>query len=322
MNRGKTRKVRLISFAVCLVMCAMLLSPAALAYTELDTTRMTSLALKYDHAGVKFDLYKVADVRGVWVFTLTDDFDDYSIIDINADLSLMDNSGWLALAETLSAYVTRDQPTPVRTGTTDANGELVFDNLPVGLYLAIGSAHTIGYTTYTPTPFMKCLPDMEETTHAWIYDVEAVVKYGSVTNVPPPEVDNTVNVTVSKLWDDDDYPDDRPSSVVMQLLNNSGRVVREITLNSGNNWKYTWYGLDGTVYWQVAEESVPDGYYVSISRSGNTFYVTNTAEPIPTNPIIVQTGQLWWPVPILAVAGAVLLLGGFLFRRRDKKNEA
>lgn len=42
---------------------------------------------------------------------------------------------------------------------------------------------------------------------------------------------------------------------------------------------------------------------------------TATPTPRPTNPTLPQTGQLWWPVPLLAFAGLVLILLGLLRRK-------
>ena len=77
---------------------------------------------------------------------------------------------------------------------------------------------------------------------------------------------------------------------------------------------------------------MPEGYTVSISREGITFVITNTLkpfeepEPTPTpgtpdtpGENLPQTGVLWWPVPLLAVLGALLLLLGWGLRRRDER---
>ena len=43
----------------------------------------------------------------------------------------------------------------------------------------------------------------------------------------------------------------------------------------------------------------------------------NPPPPPPTTPKIPQTGQLWWPVPVLTIAGLAVLLVGVFVRRRD-----
>ena len=51
-------------------------------------------------------------------------------------------------------------------------------------------------------------------------------------------------------------------------------------------------------------------YSTVIVRDGNTFVITNTWKRIP------QTGQLWWPVTALTLAGLGLLCLGILRRRK------
>ena len=70
-----------------------------------------------------------------------------------------------------------------------------------------------------------------------------------------------------------------------------------------------------------------DGYTVSITREGVTFVVTNTYVPEtpntppptepgkPDQPSLPQTGQLWWPVPLLLVGGLLLVVIGLIRRR-------
>ena len=41
----------------------------------------------------------------------------------------------------------------------------------------------------------------------------------------------------------------------------------------------------------------------------------------PDKPSLPQTGQLWWPVPVLFVVGVILILLGVLRRRSGKKHE-
>ena len=39
--------------------------------------------------------------------------------------------------------------------------------------------------------------------------------------------------------------------------------------------------------------------------------------PRATWPLLPQTGQLWWPVPLLAVAGMALVMLGLIVNRRN-----
>ena len=60
------------------------------------------------------------------------------------------------------------------------------------------------------------------------------------------------------------------------------------------------------------------GYTVSITQESGTFVVTNTPKQPsvmpptdqPKEPTLPQTGELWWPVPVLAAAGLLLIAAG------------
>ena len=121
--------------------------------------------------------------------------------------------------------------------------------------------------------------------------------------------------------------------------------------------RYLWTGLDADDTWRVVEETVPEGYTVSISREGITFVVTNTYRPdvpdtpeppdqpdkptppdtpnqpdrpdrpgtpgttTPGEPTIPQTGALWWPVPVLAAGGMLLFLLGWARSQRRRRED-
>ena len=124
------------------------------------------------------------------------------------------------------------------------------------------------------------------------------------------------------MWDDANSSN-RPTEVIVQLLRD-GKVYDTVSLNSGNNWRYTWSDLDDSYTWTVVEKACK-GYTVQVERDGITFVITNTREvdvpdnptpPKPTKPTLPQTGQLWWPVPLLMMGGLLFLVIGLFYRRR------
>lgn len=92
----------------------------------------------------------------------------------------------------------------------------------------------------------------------------------------------TVNITVKKIWNDEDDKDGkRPGKITVHLLAN-GVVVKTVTI-SGSEWTYTFtnlpkYDNGSLIKYSVDEESV-EGYNSSISSSNNTFTITNTHIP-------------------------------------------
>lgn len=125
-----------------------------------------------------------------------------------------------------------------------------------------------------------------------------------------------------KVWNDAGQEHDRPKKITVQLLKN-GEVYDTVILNERNSWRYIWndlpkYDKNGLpIEWRVVELT-PEGYTVSITQESGTFVVTNTPKQPsvmpptdqPKEPTLPQTGELWWPVPVLAAAGLLLIAAG------------
>lgn len=135
-------------------------------------------------------------------------------------------------------------------------------------------------------------------------------------NPQSPDEDSTTR-TVIKRWDDAGYEQKRPDTITVTLLKD-GTVYDTRTISRTDSWQYTWSGLprynpDGTeIVWTIQENAVP-GYISSIRETGDTFILTNT----PEHQKLPQTGLLWWPVPVLAAAGLLLLILGTLLKRKN-----
>ncbi|MCH5324175.1 MAG: Cna B-type domain-containing protein [Eubacterium sp.] len=106
----------------------------------------------------------------------------------------------------------------------------------------------------------------------------------TITNIkdeePTPEPEpvlELIDVTVNKVWDDDNSAD-RPTSVTVQLYQDGKAYGDVITLNENNGWSYTWSGLEKAHDWTVDEVNVPDGYEATVANSGNVWTITNTAD--------------------------------------------
>ena len=137
--------------------------------------------------------------------------------------------------------------------------------------------------------------------------------------VPPDDTDKR---KVLKVWNDAGQEHDRPEKITVQLLKN-GEVYDTVILNERNSWRYIWndlpkYDKNGLpIEWRVVELT-PEGYTVSITQESGTFVVTNTPKQPsvmpptdqPKEPTLPQTGELWWPVPVLAAAGLLLIAAG------------
>ena len=307
---------------ISVLLAMQLLSTAAYAAGIIDLDRDVRLTVSYQDgntplAGAGFSIYLVAAADESGELT-TDAFKQF-----NVDIRGKNDEAWKALASTLEGYVLRDDIAPTDSGKTNAEGYLYFPTggrLTPGLYLVLGQRHIQDGLRYDPMPFMVMLPTQDTQTGDWLYEVIVDPKHESSE---VPDTPSAVTRKVLKVWDDE-AGSDRPAEVVVQLLRD-GEVYDTVTLNAENNWRYTWSDLDDSYTWTVVEEECK-GYTVSVERDGITFVVTNTrVTPLPTppgptdpaKPSLPQTGQVWWPVPVLLMCGLLFIIIGLICRRRS-----
>ena len=280
--------------------------PALAADSNVDFQRKGSLTLtileKESHSPVSdlsFTLYKVADVSagndGNLAYKLTENFK-------KSGVALEDvNTG--GLAQTLADYAA-ENALPGATKTSDSKGAVQYGELSLGLYLIKQSGD--GNESIHTTPFLTAIPYTSADGREWIYDVKA--------NPKAEILAEPVSMTVRKVWNDENA-DNRPSSVTVQLCRGN-QVADTVQLSDSNGWKYTWQDLETRTDWTIREANVPKGYTASYHRDGNITTITNTSS-------LPQTGQLQWPIPVMAGAGVLLFAVGwfFTFIKRKKQDE-
>lgn len=300
------------------------LSPPVCAAGYLQPNREASLSLLYQIrgsgvAGLKVHLYRVAEISETADFTLSGDFAGYPV-----ELGdLQTSSAWEAAAETLAAYAAADGHTALRDASSGAQGEVTFGELQTGLYLVVTDLWRQGRKRIAFDPFLISLPSLNEE-DAWVYDVQAFPK-GESYQTSGPGGDDKITYQVVKHWEDADQDAHRPKNVTVEIRKD-GEWYSTQTLSSENSWAYTWRARDDGSTWWVVERDVPDAYQVQVSRDGTMLTVTNRytgpgspgQEPGDKLP---QTGQLWWPVPLMAAAGLVLFGAGWAMCIRKKNEE-
>ena len=280
----------------------------AFASRNIETGRQGSLSVQFEENGigfsdVAFSIYWVADISENGTYTLTGDFEQYPV-----RLEDLDSSGWRALAQTLDAYAVRDEIAPLMSQQTGPDGSFQITGLSTGLYLISGGQYMEEDIVYTPEPMLVSIPGLAAD-GTWAYDIDVSCKFEREDTTDTP-----VSRKVQKVWKDDGNEGKRPEEITVQLLEN-GNVVDTVVLNRKNNWEYTWNDLEGSSKWQIAEDGVPDGYTVTTTQEGNIFVLTNTY-PGKQPSTLPQTGMLWWPVPLLACSGLLLVAVGLIVRRK------
>ena len=242
-------------------------------------------------AGAVLTMYHVAsvaaDAEGKLIYTCTADFEEL-------DTPLDD----LTLATALSDFL-EVHSVPFISITTDEKGTAVCDSLPLGLYFVQQTGAVEGFAPCTS--FLVTVPN--ETAGEYIYDVNAS---------PKTEVEKLTAITIRKVWNAD-ASTKIAESVTVQLLRD-GAVLETAVLNRENNWQITYTGLPESDGYSIKEVNVPQGFTATYHRNGYVFTVTNT-------PSLAQTGQLVWPIPVLAVSGMLLLaLGTVLLQKKRDPN--
>jgi len=100
-------------------------------------------------------------------------------------------------------------------------------------------------------------------------------------------------VMVSKVWNDNNNPE-RPSEIKVQLYKNNIPEGAPVTLDNGNNWKYTWTDLPVASAWTVDETNIPKGYSKEISGSELTgFIITNSNNPAEVEETTISGVKTW-----------------------------
>lgn len=298
-----------------------------------------TLTVNYSYDGVAFSIYRVADIEADGEYQLSGAFANYSVT--IPGKSLRDT------AATLKGYVDRDNITAAKTERT-SNGTVAFSDLAEGLYLVIGDTHTSRDSTYTPVPFLVTISGAKSGT--------ANVKFDESTPGGGDE-ETSISYKAVKVWKNDEGQN-RPASVTVQLLLNGtvyDTVTLNASNGWSCTWESSnatdsWQVVEKDVPAGYTVSVSQSGYVFTVTNTyqnpGNPDHPGSPDTPdkpdtpdtpntpdtpdtpntpdtpdtpdVPDNPDIPQTGQLWWPVIVLACCGAVLL---FISRARSRKGE-
>lgn len=316
---------------LCLLLFMLLVTTEAQAAEKpnaaVDTSRSCTLTLQYAASGQTVQLYRAADISSNGRYTLCGAFAGYGIFMPAGN----GQAEWDALRDNLLAYIAADALAPDRTAVTGADGRAVFTGLSAGMYLVDKADMEVGGSTRQYAPSLLAVPGVVGDGN-WRYDVTAAPKY---TEKPGggDEPDTPVTYTAVKLWAGEKSSDKRPASVEIAICRDGVEQERR-TLSADNDWMYRWTAVGGT--WSVLERNVPEGYTVTVQRSGSSFFVTNThsavPDPMPTpeptpkptpgpgeGPQTGDESHLTLYIVCMAVSGLALLLLGVL--NRNQKHE-
>ena len=202
------------------------------------------------------------------------------------------------LATKLDAYLSENEVAAIKL-CTDTNGTASCTDLPLGLYFVRQTNAVEGFAPCTP--FLVTVP--MESTDGYVYAVNAS---------PKTEVAKLTSITIKKVWNTDASTKATDSVTVQLLLND--KVVQTAVLNERNNWQVTYTDMPESDAYSIKEVNVPKGFIATYKQKGYVFTVTNTST-------LIQTGQLIWPIPVLALIGVLLIaVGSMLLQKKRKPN--
>lgn len=254
--------------------------------TSAGAETMGSLSVSYPINGTVYHIYSVGSLENGQI-VLDEVFRD------------LDTSDYAAAASVMADRIKNEGVVKELAAATVKESKAEFHNLPMAIYLVLGDSGEKDGVRYWPTPFLLSVPQKDEKGQ-FVWDVIVTGK---------KETD--MEISVVKRWVGDSLSF-RPGSITVYLTKDGKSYGDPVVLSPSNNWTYTWENLPPD-NWGVAEAPNPR-YTAAITRQGNTFIITNTWKNIP------QTGQLWWPVSAMALAGLVFLCLGLLRRRESDGN--
>lgn len=367
----------LTSVLIMLSIAAMLIALMPVNCTAAADKTLTLICRREDVTlvGMQWKLYRVGE-RKNGDFILTGEFKDYPVY-----LKDMSESAVASAARTLESYAVADGIEHVSSGKTDTNGELVFNGLDNGLYLAAGKILQVGSVYYVPS---SLLIEVHDNSASFSYDAYPKFYFATLS-------EEAKTYKVKKVWvDNDDAYLARPVNVTVDLLCD-GELRDTVVLSEENNWEHQWLDLEPLAEWRVVERKIPVKYGVVIDFNETQYLIKNsygktpiidsgeevrtTAPPVTTGIVdgrttndltpptsvaggsvttavdtptvtiagdpsvttekttslttdkknavtttnktsggLIKTGQLWWPVIVLAAGGLLLVVIGLILR--------
>ena len=276
------RKILSLCLAVLLLVACVITASAE----EFNPERTGSISVtlteqneKTPIVGAELSVYYIASVsvnaNGKLSYVYTDSF-------AGAGFDLNDPE----FVSKMDAYLS--DKVPAIKMRTDANGAACCADLPLGLYFVRQTNAVEGFAPCTPFPVTVPMENGE----GYVYAVNAS---------PKTEVAKLTSITIRKVWNIG-ASTKKADSVAVQLLRN-GKVIESAILSEKNNWQVTYEGMPESDGYSIREVNVPAGFTATYKRNGYVFTVTNTST-------LAQTGQLIWPIPVLALVGVLLIAVG------------
>lgn len=326
------KKNRICSVLLSMLCVVMLLASVMPCIHSAEVKASITLVCEQENVRVSdmsWKIYKVGERRS-GKFTLTDEFANYPV-----DMSGLSTKNIRGTAQALESFIIGDRIKALAENVTDNDGNVVFEGLDKGLYLAVAKKVQKEPITYMATPLLFEIKEDGSAEEAFPKIYSVITLHGQVSSY-----------TVKKVWaDNDDSFKARPVNVTVDLFKD-GELYDTVVLDEASNWQHRWNTLDLDAEWRVVERSIPVKYAVLVDYNSKQFLIKNSYAPdifidggeytkttaaVTTTTIststsaaatttgsgLPQTGQLWWPVLPLALGGITLICIGLLTRKKN-----
>ena len=316
------RKIGILFILLCLCFhlmpCQVMAASTSDAVEPIIPENECSLTVSYccgetAFSGIQVKLYRIAEVSADFRYTLAQSFAASGLI-----LDGIRTSGeWDIVRSTLEAHILAYNIAPEFTSVTNEDGQVSFESLKTGMYLAIVNQVEQDDLHYRFDSSLIALPGLGSDGR-WQYQVSVNAK-GEV--LPPVDPDEKIEFKVLKLWRGDEGRSDRPESVEVEIFRD-GISYEKVVLSEENHWSYTWSAKDDGANWSVVERNVPQGYTMTVEERESSFVITNTlissTPDDPDNP--PQTGDtsnIMLYVLLMTLSGTMLIILGVIRKKVD-----
>jgi len=290
---------KIFKITLSLLMVVLLVAGVAFTCTATDKEGKITITLEESNKnkidGLKVNICHVANLNNTGYFP-TSAFENSGI-----SIAGILNNPNEATAKNLVDFIKKNKVSV--QSATSKDSKAVFSDLDKGIWVVYCGESS----KYTFNPYIVFLP--YESGGKLYYEVMSVPKTENIES-------DKISVYVLKKWNDkNNAAKKRPDSVTVELLNGK-QVISSVKLSEENGWAHTFKNLEKNGKYSVREKKVSN-YKVSYGGdSADGFIITNTyiGNKLP------QTGQYWWPIIVIGIAGLGFILLG-IYEVAVKKNE-
>lgn len=350
----KISRISGVMLCVAAMLLCMLSSFAVPVYA--DDCTLTLICKKQDEpiSNVKWNIYRVGEKSKTGEYSLTGQFADYPVsLDGIETVSQAQEA-----AGSLENYAVLDKLAPDASGVSDSEGAASLGTVTAGVYLICGETYLTDEFKVTPSPMLLELTsedlaegnitayakfEYETITNETEFGVRKVWDMqGSSDSLRPEsikvgiycdnELTETVELNEENNWEyfwkgsaksdwrvkEIDVPEDftvvvKTNETLFQIENTYVSKIEDSSSQPDSS-------SSSSVPDSSSSSSVPD----SSSLSSKPDSSTASSKPSSGNATgtgnekLPQTGSLWWPVPVLAGVGVVLIAAGGRLNKKRK----